>query len=423
MTVRGESRAKVLGAAVKLLCRCAVEGVGRMLSPDELARFMSTRPEAERVSRQTIYRMWGDRNVAIRELAAHVTDPESSGAKADLAAAEGVYDLAEQITADVSTEDQQELFLAVLSENFERQFGAETMAAGWILHSAALTSSPLWRGEPPDAEALEVGRELLAARGRSFEHIAEIWTGLLREAMAAFGRRPRDGYDVEDIVRVMHSTFDGSLLHIFVDPRLNDPDIGDEARDDLRARAIRDAAQAMVALAWAYSEPGSLDDPRRPDPPNPGREFEDLVDRAANLYADGHREVSPEHVASVAGVPLERVRVLFPTPSDLADSVVRRLVAPAGSSLSTAGQGMITSVLGRLEQAARTHPHAFAVAGAEAPQLPPGGEPFLRELTTSIARALPRPRGVATSAWETADDLVGRALRGDAWSGLLDNVS
>jgi hypothetical protein len=412
MTVRGESRTRVLGAAVKLLCRGAVDGVGRMLSPDELARFTATRPDAERVSRQTVYRMWGDRNVAVRELAEHVTDPESSGAMADLAAAEGAYDLAGPLSADLSTEEQQELFLSLLSENFERQFDAEAMVAGWVLHGAALTSSPLWRGERPDARAAEVGREVLAARGRNFDHIAESWTGLLREAMAAFGRRPRDGYGVEDIVRVMHSSFDGSLLHIFVDPRLNDPDISDDVRAERRDGAIRVASEAMVALAWAYSEPGSLDDPRRPNGPNPGAEFESLVDHAAALYGDGHRRVAAADVAEVAGVPVERVQRMFPTERDLAESVVRRLVAPAGSSMSTNGRRMVGSVLGRLARAARTHPHAFAVVG---------DGPFLDELKTSIARALPR-RGATTSTRATAERLVDLALVGARWDVLLDTA-
>jgi hypothetical protein len=412
MTVRGDTKAKVLGAAVKLLCRCAVEGVGKMLSPDELVRFMATRPEDERVSRQTIYRMWPERNIAVVELAEHVTDPEWSGAMADLAAAEGAYDSAGPLSADLSTEEQQELFLELLSENFERQFDAEAMVAGWVLHGAALTSSPLWRGERPDADALEVGREVLAARGRNFDHIAESWTGLLREAMAAFGRRPKDGHDVEDIVRVMHSSFDGSLLHIFVDPRLNDPDIGEEVRAERRHRAIRGASQAMVNLAWAYSEPGSLDDPRRPNGPNPGAEFESLVDHAATLYAGGHREVTAETVARVAGVPLERVERLFPTERDLAESVVRRLVAPAGNSLSTNGSRMVGSVLGRLARAARTHPHALAVVGEG---------PFLDELKTNIARALPR-HGATTSQRTTAERLVGMALVGSRWEDLLDTV-
>ena len=426
MTVRAGTRAKFLAAAVTLICRRAVEGVGRMLRPEDLAEEAAAADDDRRgTSRQSAYRVWdNDRDAATIDLVAYVSDPHTSGSVDDLDAAEGEYNAADHMTPDMSTADQQSLFLDVLSVNFERQFAAEPLVVGWMLHTAALTSSPLWQGVEPNPAARAVGAEIIAARGRSFDHIAEIWTGLLCQAMAAFGRRPRSGYDVEAIVRVMHAMFDGALLHMFVDPGLNDPDITDAMRDRRRARAVREASQAMVHLAWAYSEPGSLDDPRRPTRPDVGEMFESLVDRAAELFAgDRDGDVGLDDVAVAAGVAREQVDELFPTTHDLADSVLRRLVAPAGRSLNTNGLTMIAFVLQRLAAAAVSHPRAFAVADEQPPTVPANGDRFVDELTTSIARALPRADGQMATTSATAQELVRRAREGEDWRELLVSLA
>lgn len=419
MKVRPKSRKRLLNAAVSILCRDPIKAVAGLLKPDDLKK--RSMQLGEKVSRQTAYRLWPDRNQAVLAAARHVTDPEKNGAQADLEAAVLLYGrAASDPGADVSNDDQQALFRQVLVENFMRQFDAPSVPVGWLLHGAALTSSPLWRGERPDQDDETIGRLVLDARGALVEHVAEIWAGLLSEAMAAYGRRPKGDYTVENIVKVMYCMFDGCLLHLFVDPRLNDPRISEQRRLERRDAAISAAADAMVQLAWAYTEPGSLADPRRPSSEGVEDVFEDLVDDAAALYASGaHKVVHPDEVAAVRGRPADVATELFPGPGDVADSVLRRLVAPAGPTFSTAGIPMVRSVLVRLHRTVATHPQVFEVAKSHPPTSPTGTEPFLRELADAIAEALQTPGVECPQPHVSAQELIDLALDADhGWTGV-----
>lgn len=445
MAVQPKKKRWLLKAAEKLVYRRALEALTGLLRADHLAA--QTVEDGNPVSRQTAYRLWPGKYDAVGAASRRAADPKKSGADADLDAAVMAYykAIANHAGADVSLQDQQEMFRSVLAANFERQFESVGMAVGWVLHAAALTSSPLWRGERPDPEVAEIGQQVLADRGALFEHIADSWAGLLSEAMATYGRRPKAPYDVEDIVKVMHCMADGSLLHIFVAPELNDPSIGEQTRARRRRQAVAKAVDAMVHLAWVYTEPGSLDDPRRPtshdevvdlferlvnpldDRGRPvSREelvdpFERLVDAAAVLYAIGeHDLVDPDEAAAAAELPPEMARKLFPEPGDLADSVVRRLVAPAGAAFSTAGIPMVRSVLGRLHRAAATHPQVFEAVGEHPPTTPSDPQPFLDELADRIGAALQASEANCDEHHETARTLIRCALDGDEGQAKVD---
>jgi hypothetical protein len=289
--------------------------------------------------------------------------------------------------------------------------------AGWALQGAALTSSPLWRGPRPEATAEAIGRIVLATRAAFYAGVNERWSGLFRGAMAVFGRRPRSNMTVEQVVQLMLNLYEGCLLQLFVDPHLNDPGIAEEWRNELLDDAIRRAAEAMFELAWVYTEPGYLEDPRRPTDSRRDNltMFDRIVSTATELYAqDTAQVVQPGEAAARADVTDQAASVLFPDPGDLADSVVRGLVASAGLEFSeshvTDPRPMIRSVLTRVHQAATTHPAAIAAAQSHPPTHPGNPQPFLHELTGAIAGALRSPTIRCQDPEETASSVMKMAL-------------
>jgi len=240
--------------------------------------------------------------------------------------------------------------------------------------------------------------------------------------MADFQRRPRSGLSVEQIVKLMYSFFDGLILRAFIDPELNDPAISENHRARLLDEFIELASAALFDFAWSYTEPGSLVDPRRPDPTSGDvntQIFDALVASAAELYrVPKVVVVEPEDAALSAGIPVEAAILLFPTRAELADSVLRFLVATAGVDFGQSGVihpgAMITAALKKLNNAAISHRGVIAVARREDPSTPSGTTPVLVELRQAIAGSLLSPK-IHTSADpdKVAKGLVEEALRGD----------
>jgi hypothetical protein len=428
MGVREESRMRLLDAALALLCRNAVRGIEKLLSPEALQDATRAQPGAQGVSRHTVYRLWPDRSDIVMDAARHVADPAVYEDLAAFAMATNAYadlmrdqELRRQVRGELDDDSKKAIvrdgFHEVLDMSFKMDLEARGMPASWALQGAALTSSPLWRGPRPDAAAEATGRAILAARAAFAADVNERWSGLFRGAMAVIGRRPRPNMTVERVVQLMLNLYDGSLQNLFVDPQLNAPEIGEERRRELLDETIHEAVEAIFELAWVYTEPGYLEDPRRPtDSSQDNLEmFDRVVSTATDLYAqDATHVVQPKEAAARANVTEQAASVLFPDPGDLADSVVRGLVASAGLEFSESQmldlRPMIRSVLTRVHQAVTSHPGAITATRSHPPTHPGSPQPFLDELTGAIAGALRSPKINCPNPEETANTLMKAAL-------------
>lgn len=437
MAVGSKRTRRLVDAAKSLLCRQGLDGVGRVLSSEALSRVTRTGGRVG-VSKDTAGRLWPHRHDAIVDVANAVTDAESSGISEAIAAALASFSPADP--TDSSYEAQKQTFRRVLVRNFEEQFTTVGMPTGWLLQAAALTSTPLWKGERPDVATQLVGRRVLAARADLYEFITRSWANALRNAISQYGRRPRHPFTVEMIIQLMNALFDGCVLRFFVDPGLNDLEIDDDERRRRLDWVIALGADAMFELAWSYTEPGSQDDPRMPPGDTVASGFFDaVVDLAMDLYAGPARAVVVDpsgpgfaDVAQRAGLGPDAVvaaKTLFHDPGDLADSVLRRLVVAAGNlQLAEPTEphtenvlALVESVLGRLMSAAVGYPDLIAAAQSYPPTHPRGAASVIDELTDAVAGALnrsplipcPDPAGMAVT-------LVDLALAGDehGWRGI-----
>lgn len=426
--VREDSRRCLLDAALELLCRDAVNGIEKLLTPEALQEATRAQVGAQGVSRHTAYRLWPNRSDMVIDVAQHVADPAVNG---DLDAFEKMTTAYAVVMRDQEQRRQEqdaaeeeskkaaarEGFHQVLGMAFAMELGEAGMAASWVLHSAALTSSPVWQGPRPGATAEMTGRAILAARSAYVADVNERWSSLFRGAMAAFGRRPRPHMTVERIVQLMLNQYDGSLHNMLVDSQLNRSDISEQWRHELLHRAIHEAVDAIFELGWMYTEQGYLSDPRRPSDSNQNNVaiFERIVSAASNLYElNPGRPVDPKEAAARADESEEAASVLFPDSGDLADSVLRGLVASSGIEFSGSQtvdpRPLISSVLTRVHRAATNHPAAVTTAKSRTPTHPAGSKPFLDELTDAIAGALRSPKIRCEDPEQTANLLMTMAL-------------
>jgi hypothetical protein len=221
--------------------------------------------------------------------------------------------------------------------------------------------------------------------------------------------------------------FDGLTLQLFIDPALNDP--GDSPDDERRRRQrarqkIDDASDGIFELIWAYSEP-AVDDPRREHAvaqasagDDVGAVFDRVVATATESETGGVAEV-----AGRAGVEVGQATALFPGEGDLADSVLRRLIAPAGLELGLAEHmnpvPLIELVLRRARRVATERPGLLATARARPPTHPEGATSFVAELAEAIGTALGSPTVNCPKPAQTADLLIDLTLdREDRWANV-----
>jgi hypothetical protein len=447
MRVRDTSKAQLLDAGLVLLSSEAVGGVQKLLSPEALQE-MTRESNADGVSRHTAYRLWEDRGEAVVDLARHVTDMNIDGSRA-------VFALVLAATVDALTRIADEGRLVVDIDKatmqaglrdlnrgvFENQLGASQVAATWTLNGAALTSSRLWQGRRPDDELARVGHEVLVARGRFYAEVREVWNRTYDGLLSWWGRRIRPDHRVEVLTDLVLALFDGLTLQIFVDPALNDPDDspdGERRRRQLARQKIDDASDGIFELIWAYSEP-AIDDPRRDHAVaqagtgaglrhGAGEDVGALFDRVVAAatepeVGEGTEMSSVVEVADRAGVEGSLAAALFPSAGDLADSVLRRLVAPAGLELGLAEDmnpvPLIELVLRRVRRVATERPGLVATARARPPTHPEGARSFVAELAEAIGTALGSPTVNCPKPAQTADLLIDLTLdREDRWANV-----
>ena len=290
---------------------------------------------------------------------------------------------------------------AGLEANVVASFDSRGWPVGYLLQSAALTCSPRWAGDrPTDPADLAFGRELLADQRAMFDSIDAVFEPLIRSAMSDLGLRPV-GRTVRQVGRLMHCMLDGAVLRMFVDPTLTASDVAD----------------ALVRFGMSMGESGSLNDPRRPTD-SPRVEVFDKIVLAAKVWWTGHPEQTDpafEDIAQTAGVSLDAAKMLLPTASDLADSVLRLLILDAGMFVDdvNALHPMLAPaiLLGGLDRIAT---HADALPGLFAHTLtnvPTTGGALRAEASVAAANLLIES-GLPTEAAKTGDMLVKAAWTG-----------
>jgi hypothetical protein len=147
----------------------------------------------------------------------------------------------------------------------------------------------------------------------------------------------------------MHSLHDGCVLRAFTDPALNDPNISDSRRVELRKEYVRAAASAVFELAWTYSVPGSLADPRSPkdDDVDASELFDRLVGSAIDLCRSDRAAVpTPEQAAQAIRVDPDVMCKAYLNNVMRASNVCPSVVDMAANSDQ---EGSETTVLNELE--------------------------------------------------------------------------
>ena len=429
--VRRLSEQRLLRSGVRALNMRALDGLRRVLGPDvlESASAEGGRPT---VSRHSAYRLWPERDLAVVDVARHVLDIEEFSRKGVTSAIK-VYDKAAQIHVGASQrasalgkDQRREVFRTVLQAYFDEQLRSEEHMAAWGFQVAAMTCSPLWEGSRPDAASLELGRQILEARAEFNEASMRGWDVLVWGSMALFGRRPRPGYTVRDIVLLMYCMFDGSFLRMFVDREIVHLGPRPRVHEEKLHRMISKVCDAMFEIAWACSEPGLLVDPRRPaDPDDPrARSIEAIV----NLATDRYKETDPGDVVDLVkvareiGQKEELVRQIFPTHGDLADSVLRHLVGEGGEAGNWEVEDpapWIESILQILSATATSHPAVVVATVRHRPVYPSTATYFIAELTQTITGLLDVSASLRSDDPSVeAGHLVELALQGESgWWG------
>lgn len=255
-----------------------------------------------------------------------------------------------------------EMVLAALRLNFRTQFSSKGVAAGWLIHAASITSSPQWDGPRPNPRLARVGRELLRQRRESFAAMEPAQTELLELVLARLGRRLKPGVTLRQIIVLLGALSDGLVLRRILDA--NDVDVAD-------------AAEAMWTLAEAYTEMGTIDDPRRPPTERDGSTFDAIVVAARNMAWPSGGGGDPVASAIIAaGIDRDEARAVamsaLPTAADLADSVVRLACAPQrlsfqGALASTYTQEMVAGSLLLLQTVLNQQPQLIETLKAQPP--------------------------------------------------------
>lgn len=296
------------------------------------------------------------------------------------------------IAAALATDDDpHDRIVASVRTHLDHQFRSPGTPAGWVAQAAALTASEKWEGDRPDADDLRVARAILTERRRMYGELTEAIRLVVEVAMDELHIRPQPGIDARTIAVVVQCLVDGAVLRALVDPDGVDLDL---------------VAEATYRLAEAFTLPGTVGDPHRPDDGHP--DHDDLVAAARVRWYGAYEPTSVADVAASAGIDVGQAERRFPSRVDLCDSLLWLLV---GTDLSHRGNDVVRPVilaatLRRLATAADSHP---GVVHRSLDDERTDG--FGVELRRTVARAL-RSSNPAVDAEEAASQLVAAAARG-----------
>lgn len=362
------------------------------------------------LSRDTAYRVFRDdpgesvTDAIATAVAEAANDPAWGGSEAALADVIGAYQASFERGNDARANVGE-----ALRAGFEAQFRSPGQPAGWMLQAASLTASTAWKGDPPAPDGVDLAQRLLDARRDFYRTVTDQLTWLAVSAMSEVGRRPRAGLDARAVVVLVHCMLDGAVLRRFIEPDAMPPEL---------------FADAVMLLWDALSEPGSFDDPRRPDDERNQQVFDGVLAAAAELWR-AQPAVTVDEAAERASVSPEAAALLFPDAGDLADSLVRaRVVAGGFTDLGPAPDPtaarqhlpLLVAQLGRLRDLADALPHAVAAAAAQPPTL---SRPFADDFVDNEGRII-GALGVTPQPDRFLRDLLTFAGQGRAgWTSVL----
>ncbi|MEX0874477.1 MAG: hypothetical protein WD646_12450 [Actinomycetota bacterium] len=389
--VSKKAREALLEAGIDVLLADAVSGLERLLSRDQLAKREGS------PSRYTAYRAFDSAATIVEEIALWINTTGRGGFDDVLRQLRDSY--REQTVGRRSLKELVDTLKYMLKLNLQHQFSSPGTPAGWVIQSAALTSSPQWQGKKPDDKQTEVGQRIIEIRKEFYDGMTERLAETLGMAMSQLGRRPKKGITKEDLVILMHSLTDGLALRLFIDPNAIDLDL---------------AADAIYQVAWNLTEPGPDVDDRRPTDETSAGLFDRIVDESIRQWK---RVPTPTliEVADACELELDVVSIWFKNLGDLADSAVRSLIATQGINFESAigpehALDIIGGFLGFLIETAKANPNLFQTVQQA---LPVSTTAVLHELADSIGDCLARLTRTRNPE-ETARRLVEGALSGDA---------
>ena len=294
------SRQALVEVAIERLLTHSLDGLASLVNPSVLAR------TSETVSVDTAYRLLESPEATLALVVESVATPEFSAPKIG-------WDALEEVTRrGVETHDEGvalESAAAVLRYFLEANFSSPARPLGRILDAAALTASAEWHGELAiREERRELALQILEARRASNQSIADNMRWIGQEAFSELRRRPKPGLTMDSIVMLLHSLADGAVDRMLISPG---------------CMSLDEVVSAMIELAMALSEDGSMSDPRTPDNEDGRRVFTELVATADNFWSGGGRMETIAEASIQLDTSLETLMVLFPTINHLADSVLR----------------------------------------------------------------------------------------------------
>lgn len=381
------TRQALVEVAIERLITHSLDGLASLVSPSALAR------TSETVSVDTAYRLLESPEATLALVVERVASPDFS--------APGIgWSALEEVTRGGVGAHRGEIALESAASSIrhflEVNFSAPARPLGRILDAAALTASSEWQGELAiSGESRELALQILEARRVSDKAIADNMRWIGQDAFAELRRRPKPGMTMDSILMLLHSLADGAVDRMFISPG---------------CMSLDDVVNAILELALALSEDGSMSDPRIPENEEGRVIFTELVAAADNYWSTGASIETIEEASRLLDKPLETLVVLFPTINHLADSVLRVRTIASGIDPGALEpmNVLLASSLGRLARAADTLPEVvhFASDLSEADSV----LNELRLLAASLATSVETP----VEPQRLAEQLVSLAAQGTA---------
>lgn len=381
------TRQALVEVAIERLITHSLDGLASLISPSALARASAT------VSVDTAYRLLESPEAALALVVESSASPNFSAPNI------GWSGLNEVSRGGVGAHGGEAVFesaAGAIRHYLEANFSEPALPLGRLLDAAALTASSEWHGEVGIRdERRGLALQILDARRVSHQAIADNMRWIGQDAFAELRRRPKPGMTMDSILQLLLSLADGAIDRMMISPG---------------CMTLDDVVSAIIELAMALSEDGSMSDPRIPENDEGRFVFTTLVAAADKYWSTGASIGTIEEASRMLDKPLETLVVLFPTINHLADSVLRvRTIAGGidGGAVQTMNVLLGTS-LRRLARAADALPEVVKYAGDLS-----AADSVLNELTL-LAASLATAAETTVEPQRLAEQLVSVAAQGTA---------